>query len=92
MSTGAASISQIDEAVSTLRENGCNEMVLLKCTSSYPASPETSNINTIPNLKQIFKCPVGLSDHTLGVGVSIASVALGATVIEKHFTVDLKEV
>lgn len=91
MSTGAASISQIDEAVSTLRENGCNEIVLLKCTSSYPASPETSNINTIPNLKQIFKCPVGLSDHTLGVGVSIASVALGATVIEKHFTLDRSE-
>ena len=91
MSTGAASISQIDEAVSTLRENGCNEIVLLKCTSSYPASPETSNIKTIPNLKQIFKCPVGLSDHTLGVGVSIASVALGATVIEKHFTLDRSE-
>ena len=91
MSTGAASISQIDEAVSTLKENGCNEIVLLKCTSSYPSSPETSNIKTIPNLKQIFKCPVGLSDHTLGVGVSIASVALGATVIEKHFTLDRSE-
>ncbi|MGH1338214.1 MAG: pseudaminic acid synthase [Aureispira sp.] len=86
MSTGAANLSDIDEAVRVLRENGCTELVLLKCTSTYPASPETTNLATIPHLQQIFDCPVGLSDHTMGVGAAIASVALGACVIEKHFT------
>ncbi|MBM4223262.1 MAG: pseudaminic acid synthase, partial [Gammaproteobacteria bacterium] len=65
---------------------GCRDLVLLKCTSSYPASPVNSNIRTIPALREAFGCEVGLSDHTLGVGVAVASVALGATVIEKHFT------
>ena len=88
ISTGAASLSQIDLAVSTLRENGCNDFVILKCTSTYPAPPESTNLNTIPYLKKIFNCPVGLSDHTLGIGAAIASIALGATVIEKHFTLD----
>lgn len=86
MSTGAASLSQIDEAVATLVRNGCQSLVLLKCTSSYPASPENTNLRTIPHLKDIYNCPVGLSDHTMGIGASIASVALGACVIEKHFT------
>ena len=86
MSTGAASLAQIDEAVSTLREAGCSKLVLLKCTSSYPASPETTNLRTIPHMGEIFKCPVGLSDHTMGIGAAIASIALGAMVVEKHFT------
>lgn len=86
ISTGMATLSEIDSAVTTARDAGCRELVLLKCTSSYPASPENSNILTIPNLRQTFDCEVGLSDHTLGIGVAVASVALGATVIEKHFT------
>ena len=88
ISTGMASIAEIDDAVRTARENGCKDLVLLKCTSSYPASPENSNLATLPHLKDLFGVQVGLSDHTLGVGVAIASVALGATVIEKHFTLD----
>jgi pseudaminic acid synthase len=88
MSTGAATLADIDEAVRVLRENGCEELTLLKCTSTYPASPETTNLATIPHLQKIFNCPVGLSDHTMGIGASVAAVALGATVIEKHFTLD----
>ena len=86
ISTGMASIGEIDEAVRTAREGGCRELIILKCTSSYPASPENSNIITIPHMKELFKCEAGLSDHTLGIGVAVASVALGARVIEKHFT------
>jgi pseudaminic acid synthase len=86
MSTGAATIADIDDAVRILRSNGCTDLVLLKCTSTYPSSPETTNLNTIPHLKQVFNCHVGLSDHTMGIGAAIASVALGARVIEKHFT------
>lgn len=86
MSTGAATISDIDEAVRVLRANGCADLVLLKCTSTYPATPENTNILTIPHLRDLFNCHVGLSDHTMGIGAAIASVALGARVIEKHFT------
>jgi N-acetylneuraminate synthase len=86
MSTGMASIAELDSSVKTLRENGCQEIVLLKCTSSYPATPETANIRTIPHMGELFDVQVGLSDHTLGIGVAVASVALGATVVEKHFT------
>ncbi|MEY5049360.1 MAG: pseudaminic acid synthase [Bacteroidota bacterium] len=86
MSTGAATISDIDEAVRVLRENGCNDLILLKCTSTYPATPENTNILTIPHMKDIFNCHVGLSDHTMGIGAAVAAVALGARVIEKHFT------
>ncbi len=87
MSTGVSSISDIDESVRVLRANGCKELVLLKCTSTYPATPATSNILTVPHLNQLFDdILVGISDHTMGVGVPIAAVALGATVIEKHFT------
>ena len=86
ISTGAASLAQLDEAISTLREAGCTDITMLKCTSSYPATPEGTNILTIPHMKQMFNCKVGLSDHTMGIGVAVASVALGATVIEKHFT------
>ncbi len=87
ISTGMASLSELDETVRTAREAGCNQLILLKCTSTYPATPENSNLLTIPHLKQSFNCEVGLSDHTLGTGVSVASVALGATIIEKHFTI-----
>lgn len=86
VSTGVATIADIDECVSTLRQNGCKEIVLLKCTSTYPASPENTNLLTIPHLAQLHDCVVGLSDHTMGIGASVAAVALGARVIEKHFT------
>jgi pseudaminic acid synthase len=86
VSTGMASIAELDETVRTLREGGCDDIVLLKCTSTYPASPENSNLHTIPHLRELFGCEVGLSDHTHGIGVGVAAVALGATVIEKHFT------
>ena len=86
ISTGMASIAEIDEAVNAARESGCKDMALLKCTSTYPAEPIDTNLRTIPHLRQLFDVEVGLSDHTLGIGVGTASVALGATVIEKHFT------
>jgi len=86
MSTGMASIAELDDAVKTAISNGCKDLILLKCTSSYPAEPSQSNILTIPHMRELFDCQVGLSDHTLGIGVSVASVALGATFIEKHFT------
>lgn len=86
LSTGMASISEIGEAVQTARDEGCQDIILLKCTSTYPASPENSNILTLPHMKKLFDCEVGISDHTLGIGVSVAGVAHGASVIEKHFT------
>jgi len=86
ISTGMASIAEIDETVRAARAAGCRDLVLLKCTSTYPASPENTNILTIPHMRALFNCEVGLSDHTMGCGVAVASVALGATVIEKHFT------
>ncbi len=86
ISTGMATVAELDETVRAAREAGCNDLILLKCTSTYPATPENTNILTIPHMRELFGCEVGLSDHTMGVGVSVASVALGATVIEKHFT------
>lgn len=86
ISTGMASIAELEEAIKIAREAGCKEIILLKCTSSYPASPDDTNLLTIPHLKELFNVEVGLSDHTMGMGVAVASVALGATVIEKHFT------
>jgi N-acetylneuraminate synthase len=86
ISTGMANIAELYEAVKTARDTGCKDIILLKCTSTYPASPEDSNTLTIPHMRELFKCQVGLSDHTMGIGVAVASVALGATVIEKHFT------
>ncbi|MBW5448343.1 pseudaminic acid synthase [Cohnella sp. CFH 77786] len=86
ISTGLATIAELEEAVGAARETGCRDLILLKCTSHYPASPADSHLNTIPHLRHLFGCEVGLSDHTIGIGVPIASVALGATVIEKHFT------
>lgn len=87
ISTGMATVAELDETVRAARGAGCKDLVLLKCTSTYPASAGNTNILTIPHLRELFNCEVGLSDHTLGVGVSVASVALGATVIEKHFTI-----
>jgi N-acetylneuraminate synthase len=86
ISTGMATLAELDETVRTARESGCRDMVLLKCTSTYPATPENTNLMTIPHMRKLFDCEAGLSDHTLGIGVSIAAVAMGATVIEKHFT------
>jgi pseudaminic acid synthase len=86
ISTGMATVAELDETVRAVREAGCKDLVLLKCTSTYPATPGNSNILTIPHMRELFECQVGLSDHTMGVGVAVASVALGATVIEKHFT------
>ena len=86
MSTGVSTIADIDTSVRVLREAGCKDLILLKCTSTYPASPENTNLMTIPHLEKLFDCVVGLSDHTMGIGASVASVALGARVIEKHFT------
>lgn len=86
ISTGMASVAEIDEAVRAARDAGCRELVLLKCTSTYPATPENSNLRTIAHMRELFGCEVGLSDHTMGCGVAVAAVACGATVIEKHFT------
>ncbi|MDP7622435.1 MAG: N-acetylneuraminate synthase family protein, partial [SAR324 cluster bacterium] len=86
ISTGMASVAEMDEMVQTIRDAGCEDFVLLKCTSTYPATPENSNVLTIPHMRELFGCEVGLSDHTPGLGASVAAVAHGATVIEKHFT------
>jgi N-acetylneuraminate synthase len=86
ISTGMATAAEMEDAVRAAREAGCRELVLLKCTSTYPATPENTNVVTIPHMRALFDCQVGLSDHTMGVGAAVASVALGATVIEKHFT------
>ncbi|MBI5485464.1 MAG: pseudaminic acid synthase [Deltaproteobacteria bacterium] len=86
MSTGMASIAELDDAVACARAAGCHDLILLKCTSTYPATAENTNISTIPHMRELFGCEVGLSDHTMGIGVAVAAVALGATVIEKHFT------
>ncbi len=88
MSTGVSRLADMDESVALLRQNGCSDLILLKCTSTYPASPENTNLLTIPHLQKLFNCIVGLSDHTMGIGASVASVALGARVIEKHFTLN----
>jgi N-acetylneuraminate synthase len=86
MSTGMATAAEIDEAVRALRQNGCRDLILLKCTSSYPSSPQNSNLRTIPHMRELFDVQVGLSDHTLGIGAALAAIAFGATLVEKHFT------
>lgn len=88
MSTGMADVAELAESVQVLRDNGCQDLILLKCTSHYPADPVDANLMTIPHLKQLFDCQVGLSDHTAGIGVAVAAVTLGASVIEKHFVLD----
>lgn len=91
ISTGMATVAELDESIRAARAAGCKDIILLKCTSTYPASPENSNLLTLPHMKELFQCEVGLSDHTMGIGVGVASVVLGATVIEKHFTTSRAE-
>ena len=91
ISTGMTNLSEIEETTKIIREVGCENFILLKCTSTYPASPRNSNVLTIPNMKKVFNCQVGLSDHTLGLGASVAAVSHGATIIEKHFTLSRAE-
>jgi pseudaminic acid synthase len=91
MSTGLSTLAGLDESVNALKNAGCQDMVLLKCTSSYPSSPENTNVVTIPHMQQLFNCHVGLSDHTMGIGAAVAAVAMGARVIEKHFCLDRSE-
>jgi N-acetylneuraminate synthase len=86
ISTGMASVAELDETMRAARAAGARDIVLLKCTSTYPATPLNTNLKTIPHLRELFGCEVGLSDHTMGIGASVAAIALGATVIEKHFT------
>jgi len=87
MSTGVSTLADTDEAVRILRDNGCTELTLLKCTSTYPATPENTNLATIPHMRATFAdCLIGLSDHTMGIGAAIGATVLGAQVIEKHFT------
>jgi N-acetylneuraminate synthase len=86
LSTGMLSLAEIDEAVQTARDSGATQILLLKCTSAYPAPPESMNLRTIPHMSVSFGVPVGLSDHTEGAAVPVAAVTLGACLIEKHFT------
>lgn len=87
ISTGMATVAELDETVRAAREAGCTDLVLLKCTSTYPATPENTNLLTIPHMRELFRTQVGLSDHTVGIGAAVASIALGATIVEKHFTI-----
>lgn len=91
ISTGMATLAEIDETVRTARQAGCSDLVLLKCTSTYPATPQNTNLRSIPLMAQAFACAVGLSDHTMGCGAAIAAVAFGAVLIEKHFTISRAE-
>lgn len=91
ISTGMTTLKELKEIISTVKKSGCKSLILLKCTSSYPSSPEDSNLLTIPDMRKRFNCSVGLSDHTLGIGVSLASISLGACLIEKHFTLSRKD-
>ncbi len=91
VSIGMATLAEIDDAVRAAHEAGCRQIVLLKCTSTYPATPANTNITTIPNLREATGCLVGLSDHTMGCGVAVAAVALGAVAVEKHFTLRRSE-
>lgn len=86
ISTGMATVSELEDAVGAARGAGCKDLILLKCTSTYPAHPDNSHIRTVPHLRELFRCEVGLSDHTMGVGAAVASVAMGAVLVEKHFT------
>ena len=91
MSTGVSTPADIIEAIQVLKDNGCKELIILKCTSTYPATPENTNLLTIPHMRDLYKVPIGLSDHTMGIGVPIAAVAFGAVMIEKHFTLSRAE-
>ena len=85
ISTGMATVAELDETVRAARDAGCKDLIPLKCTSTYPATAENTNIRTIPHLRELFDCEVGLSEHTMSVGVSVTSVLLGATVVDKQF-------
>lgn len=91
ISTGMAGLEDLELMVRTLRENHCENFILLKCTSAYPALPSDANVRTIPHMAEMFNCQVGLSDHTMGIGVPLAAIALGASVIEKHFCLSRAE-
>jgi pseudaminic acid synthase len=91
LSTGMATLEELEGSVAAARDAGCRDLVLLKCTSTYPAAPDDINLQTLPDMRSRFTCEVGLSDHTVGVGVALAAVAMGATVIEKHVTLDRRE-
>jgi len=91
ISTGMATVAELGEMVGVMRDAGCKDLVLLKCTAAYPANPSDANLLTIPHMKTLLGCQIGLSDHTMGIGVAVASVALGATIIEKHFTLSRDE-
>jgi pseudaminic acid synthase len=91
MSTGMATLTEIGEAVEAIRQAGGGPLALLKCTSAYPSPPEDMNLRTIPHMAEAFGCPVGLSDHTLGIAVPVAAVTIGACIIEKHLTLSRSE-
>lgn len=91
ISTGMASLEELSETVAVAREAGCRDLVLMKCCSSYPADPGDLNLASLPHMRRTFQCPVGLSDHTLGIGAAVASVAFGAVAIEKHLTISRRE-
>lgn len=91
ISSGMATAAELDDSIRAARKAGCKEIILLKCTSTYPSSPENTNLQTLAHMRELFQCEVGLSDHTMGIGVGVASVALGASVIEKHFTTSRAE-
>jgi pseudaminic acid synthase len=86
ISTGMATVAELSDAVEAARSAGCKDLILLKCTSTYPAEADNSHVRTIPHMRQLFECEIGLSDHTMGVGAAVAAVALGAVLVEKHFT------
>ncbi|OVE82216.1 pseudaminic acid synthase [bacterium K02(2017)] len=91
VSTGMASFEEMQDIVNVIAKTGNNNFILLKCTSTYPGDPSSSHVNTIPDMQKRLGCQIGLSDHTLGIGVALASISLGATVIEKHFTLSRAE-
>jgi len=91
ISTGMATVAELGDMVNIVRNAGCQDLVLLKCTAAYPADPADANLLTIPHMQELLECQIGLSDHTIGIGVAVASVALGGTVIEKHFTLSRDE-
>jgi N-acetylneuraminate synthase len=91
ISTGMATVAELGDMVNIVRNAGCQDLVLLKCTAAYPADPADANLLTIPHMQELLECQIGLSDHTMGIGVAVASVALGVTVIEKHFTLSRDE-
>jgi N-acetylneuraminate synthase len=91
ISTGMATVSELGQIVSEVKEAGCKDLILLKCTAAYPAKPSEANLLTIPHMQDLLDCHIGISDHTPGIGVAVASIALGAVIVEKHFTLSRKD-